>query len=89
MTAAGETLASLYRGGEADALVLADGGQRISHDRLAELADDVARHLNASGVARGDRVALVIPEEPDLVPLLLGVAALGAAAAPLNPAYTR
>ncbi|HEX4035194.1 MAG TPA: AMP-binding protein [Solirubrobacteraceae bacterium] len=89
MTAAGETLASLYRGGDADAIVLADDGTRVSHDRLAELVGDVASHLSARGVARGDRVAVVIPEEPNLVPLLLGIAALGAAAAPLNPAYTR
>ncbi|HEY7966090.1 MAG TPA: AMP-binding protein [Solirubrobacteraceae bacterium] len=89
MTAAGETLANLYRGGPADAIVLAEDGGRVSHERLAELVDDVARHLSGQGIGRGDRVALVIPEEPDLVPLLLGVAALGAAAAPLNPAYTR
>ena len=89
MPAALETLANLYRGGSADAIVLAEDGTRISHDRLGELVDDVARHLRGAGIGRGDRVALVIGEEPDLVPLLLGVAALGAAAAPLNPAYTR
>jgi acyl-CoA synthetase (AMP-forming)/AMP-acid ligase II len=40
-------------------------------------------------VARGDRVALVLPEGPVLLPALLAVTLLGAAAAPLNPAYTR
>jgi acyl-CoA synthetase (AMP-forming)/AMP-acid ligase II len=84
-----ETLASLFASGGASAIVCAEDGARTSHERLAEEVDAIARRLAAHGVARGDRVALVIPEGPTLVPLLLGVTALGAAAAPLNPAYTR
>jgi acyl-CoA synthetase (AMP-forming)/AMP-acid ligase II len=84
-----ETLAGLFAGGGATALVCAEDGERRSHDRLAEDADAIARRLAAQGVARGDRVALVIPDGPELVTLLLGVTMLGAAAAPLNPAYTR
>jgi oxalate---CoA ligase len=84
-----ETLASLCAGGSATALICAEDGERRSHDRLAEDADAIARRLAAQGIARGDRVALVIPDGPELVPLLLGVTLLGAAAAPLNPAYTR
>ena len=38
---------------------------------------------------RGDRVALTLPNGPDFVLLLLAITALGAAAAPLNPAYTQ
>ena len=40
------------------------------------------------GVARGDRVVLVVPDGPVLLQTLLAVVTLGAAAAPLNPAYT-
>jgi acyl-CoA synthetase (AMP-forming)/AMP-acid ligase II len=83
-----ETLAGLLAGGSATALVRADDGEETSYERLAERVDGVARRLSALGVGRGDRVALVIPDGAALVPLLFGVTAVGAAAAPLNPAYT-
>ena len=55
------------------------------------LGDEVSRLAGAfagAGIERGDRVALVLPNGPAFVQALLGVTALGAAAAPLNPAYT-
>src|ERR1700722_12193808 len=85
-----ETLAGLLAGASsASALVRADDGERTSYERLAERVDGVARRLSALSVGRGDRVALVIPDGAALVPLLFGVTAVGAAAAPLNPAYTQ
>ena len=42
--------------------------------------------LNDFGVGRGDRVALVLADGPEMATAFLGVAA-GATAAPLNPAY--
>ena len=84
-----ETLADLLGDGSATAIVCADDGVRTSYDQLAENVDEVAARLSGLGIDRGDRVALVIPDGPDLLALLLGVTALGAAAAPLNPAYTR
>ncbi len=48
----------------------------------------LAGQLAALGVGRGDRVALVAPNGPEIVQLILAITALGAAAAPLNPAYT-
>jgi acyl-CoA synthetase (AMP-forming)/AMP-acid ligase II len=42
--------------------------------------------LNAHGVGRGDRVAIVLDNGPHMASAFLGVAA-GATAAPLNPAY--
>jgi acyl-CoA synthetase (AMP-forming)/AMP-acid ligase II len=83
-----ETLAELLGDGLGTALVRADDGERESYGQFAEQVDDVAGRLRALGVDRGDRVALVIPDGPSLLTLLLGVAAIGAAAAPLNPAYT-
>jgi acyl-CoA synthetase (AMP-forming)/AMP-acid ligase II/thioesterase domain-containing protein len=56
---------------------------------FAELLEHIRRTvatLNAVGVRRGDRVALVIPNGPEMAAALLATAA-GAAAAPLNPAY--
>ena len=42
----------------------------------------------AAGVRRGDRVALTLPNGPEFVQIILAATLLGAAAAPLNPAYT-
>jgi acyl-CoA synthetase (AMP-forming)/AMP-acid ligase II len=85
-----DTLSALLGSpGGATALVAADDGARTSYADLAADVDALAGKLRAAGVERGDRVALVVPEGPPFVRLLLAVAAAGAAAAPLNPAYTR
>ena len=52
---------------------------------LAQVNRTVAT-LNRHGIGRGDRVALVLPNGPDLAVAFLAVAA-GAACAPLNAAY--
>jgi acyl-CoA synthetase (AMP-forming)/AMP-acid ligase II len=49
---------------------------------------DIAQNLTTLGVQRADRVAIVLPNGPDAALSFLGVAAV-AAAAPLNPAYSR
>ena len=48
--------------------------------------DTTVASLRALGVGRQDRVAMVLPNGPEMAALFLGVAA-GAAAAPLNAAY--
>lgn len=45
-----------------------------------------AAALSAAGFARGDRIALVIPDGPELVVAFIATTAV-AAAAPLNPSY--
>lgn len=65
-----------------------DGGQALSYGQVADRIEALAAHLAGAGVQRGDRVALAMPNCPDLVLLFLAVTALGAAAAPLNPVYT-
>ena len=42
--------------------------------------------LNASGIGRNDRVAIVLPDGPEMVVAFLSIAA-GATSAPLNPSY--
>ena len=42
--------------------------------------------LNALGIGRGDRVAIVLPNGPEMATAFVAVAA-GATTAPLNPAY--
>jgi acyl-CoA synthetase (AMP-forming)/AMP-acid ligase II len=88
--AAGESLAALLAAGEAGqpALIVPDSGEVLTRAQVAARVEALAQRLAGLGVRRGDRVALALPNGPDVVLLLLAVTALGAAAAPLNPAYT-
>ncbi len=94
MSAAGETvrpeaMRALYaRGGASVAFVGADDGVTLTYEQLGGHVELLARRLAAAGIGRGDRVALALGNGVDLVELLLAITALGAAAAPLNPAYT-
>jgi oxalate---CoA ligase len=87
---AGEALAALLASGGAGqpALIVPDSGEVLTHAQVAARVETLAQRLAGLGVRRGDRVALALPNGPDVVLLLLAVTALGAAAAPLNPAYT-
>ncbi|MFN8224275.1 MAG: AMP-binding protein [Gaiellales bacterium] len=88
MTDTRETLTALLAV-ESDAPALwAPGEDAISYRQLAETVDGLAAHLAAFGVESGDCVALALPPGPELVEILLAIGALGAAAAPLNPAYS-
>jgi acyl-CoA synthetase (AMP-forming)/AMP-acid ligase II len=90
-SSARETLSVLLtEGNDSDpALYFPDGGRRLSYGALANLVDEHAGILASVGVVRGDRVAIVLPDGPPFLLALFAVTALGAAAAPLNPAYTR
>ncbi len=84
-----EALNAILKGGNGPALVVPEDGQVLTHLELAERVESLAGRLAAAGVGRGDRVAMTLPNGPDMVQILLAIAALGAAAAPLNPTYTR
>src|SRR5215813_7362370 len=58
----------------------------LTYGRLRIHIDHVVQTLNAMGLGRNDRVALVLPNGPEAAVAFLGVAA-GATSAPLNPAY--
>jgi acyl-CoA synthetase (AMP-forming)/AMP-acid ligase II len=86
---AGEPLLAILReGSPSPALICPDDGTVVSHGELASAVHQLAGVLAGLGVARGQRVALVLPNGPEIVELLLAVAVLGAAAAPMNPGYT-
>ena len=86
----GAALTDLLTQGEAasPAIIVPDAGVTLTYGQLAPRIEALALRLAALGVRRGDRVAFALPNGPDLVLLLLASTALGAAAAPLNPAYT-
>jgi acyl-CoA synthetase (AMP-forming)/AMP-acid ligase II len=88
---AGDTLSVLFsaeRTAQDVALVAPEDGRAITFGELERVVGELAGRLRAIGVERGDRVALVLPNGPEFVQLLLAITSLGAAAAPLNPAYT-
>jgi len=85
-----ESLIALLTCGEPGrlALIVPDDGRVLTYAQAADRVETLAQRLAGLGVRRGDRVALSLPNGPDVVLLLLAITALGAAAAPLNPAYT-
>ena len=66
-------------------LHLAPGGERQSwtYGRLAAASNRLANALAANGVARGDRVALLLPQAPETLLTHLALYKLGAIAVPL------
>lgn len=66
--------------------ILGLGQAPLTYAGLFDLVIRTARTLRASGIARNDRVALVLPNGPEMATSFLAVAA-AAASAPLNPAY--
>ena len=62
------------------------GRTSLTFAGLAELMRATTARLNAWGIGRGDRVAIVLPNGPAMAASFLAVGA-GAVTCPLNPAY--
>jgi long-chain acyl-CoA synthetase len=62
-------------------------GAVTSYGELVAQAEAFAAALEARGVKRGDRVALVLPNVPQFVIAELGAWMIGAVVAPVNPTY--
>jgi len=58
----------------------------LTHGGLRALVARTIPALNGMGVGRNDRVAIVLPNGPEMAACFIAVAS-GAASAPLNPAY--
>ncbi|MDW3221710.1 MAG: acyl--CoA ligase [Paracoccaceae bacterium] len=58
----------------------------MSYGGLRDLSQEVATSLNAMGIGKGDRVAIVLPNGPEMAAAFVTVAQ-AATTAPLNPAY--
>ncbi|MGD0750682.1 MAG: AMP-binding protein [Anaerolineales bacterium] len=70
-----------------DALaILAPGRLPISYRQLSGQLESVALHLNRLGFRRGDRVAVVLPNGPEMATAYLASSSV-CTCAPLNPAY--
>ncbi|MFE0173970.1 class I adenylate-forming enzyme family protein [Streptomyces sp. NPDC059002] len=77
--------AAVGRDPEHTALAYFDG--RLSYRETDALTDSVAGHLAARGIARGDRVAILLQNTPHFVIALLGAWKAGATVVPVNPMY--
>ncbi len=76
----------MSRGAEGALAILAPERPHLTHGALRALMRDTVERLNALGIGRGDRVAIVLPNGPEMATAFVSVAA-GATTAPLNPAY--
>ena len=64
----------------------APGRDWLSYDGLRRLGDEVKTSLNGMGIGKGDRVAIVLPNGPEMATAFVTIAQT-ATTAPLNPAY--
>ena len=60
--------------------------REISYGELRVLTTQAAEVLNALGIEKGDRVAILLSDSPEFVALFLAAISLGAVAVPINPA---
>ena len=58
----------------------------LTYGHLLSQIEDVVKTLNTMGIGRNDRVALVLPNGPEMAVAFLSVTAC-ATSVPLNPAY--
>jgi len=81
------TLMELLSRADARAAAIgAPGRPALDHGGLRALATRTIETLNALGIGRNDRVAIVLANGPEMATCFL-TAACGVATAPLNPAY--
>ncbi len=82
-----ETILDLLQAGAAGAPAI--GGERrtgLTYDELRALRDKTAASLADNGIGRGGRVAIVLPNGPEMAAAFIALAGC-ATTAPLNPAY--
>ena len=81
------TLAELVARGDAGApAIRTPGRDALTYGGLRALSATTLGVLNAAGIGRNDRIAIVLPNGPEMATAFVSLAAC-ATAAPLNPAY--
>ena len=63
-------------------------GSSLLYDDFVRQSDALAAGLVALGVRKGDRVAMLLPNSPQIVISFYGIWKAGAIAVPINPLYT-
>src|SRR4029077_15340138 len=72
--------------GERTAILVPEANLRVSYDALRSQVAALADSLASAGIARGDRVAMALPNGLPAIVSFLAASIVGTAA-PLNPAY--
>lgn len=70
-----------------DSVALHFEGEAIAYNELNRRANQVANGLQGLGVEKGDRVAIMLPNIPEFIYVLVGTLKLGAVAVPFNTLY--
>jgi acyl-CoA synthetase (AMP-forming)/AMP-acid ligase II len=82
-----DSIAALITGGADSAPAIgAPGRLALTFAGLRDLAAQTRATLNEAGIGRGDRVAIVLPNGPEMAAAFLAIGT-AATTAPLNPAY--
>ena len=81
------TLSDLLAAGQdSSPAITAPGRPPLTYGALRALSERTVAALNAMGIGRHDRVAIVLPNGPEMAAAFVALGA-GATTAPLNPAY--
>ena len=81
------TVRKLLSIGEDEAIaILGSQREELTYGNLREQVDETVLSLNKIGIGRNDRVAIVLPNGPEMATAFVSIAS-GATTAPLNPAY--
>lgn len=81
------TIASLFESHDAERPAIgAPGRPWLTYGGLRVLSSQVKTSLNEAGIGRGDRVAIVLPNGPEMAAAFITIAQT-AITAPLNPGY--
>ena len=81
------TIRELLAGGSGRSpAIAAPGREPLSYDGLCRQVERTVATLNGFGIGRNDRVAIVLPNGPEMASAFVSVAS-AATSAPLNPAY--
>jgi len=81
------TISALLQAGRDSASAIgAPWRDAMSHRELRDLCERTVTSLNTMGIGRNDRVAMVLPNGPEMAASFIAIAC-GATTAPLNPAY--
>ena len=81
-----DTVAALLAPEASGPALMTVGGESIDHATLGQAVDRLADRLRAAGLGPGDRIAIVLPNGPEMALVLLAAMSVGCAA-PLNPKY--
>ncbi len=88
MPQANTILELLEQGAAGDEAIGGPERQSLRYADLRRLVSATVERVNELGAGRGDAVAIVLPNGPEMASAFVAIGA-GATTAPLNPAYTR